>query len=70
MHKNSHPINIKKLVQMLTLAIALMVSCLVSANERHFTYIYETATLPAGTIELEPWVTMRMFRDDYYVRFD
>lgn len=70
MFKNSHSITIKQLIQVLTLVTALMVSCLVSANERHFTYTYETATLPAGAIELEPWVTMRMFRDDYYVRFD
>lgn len=40
------------------------------ANERHFTYTYETATLPAGTIELEPWTTVRMQHEDYFVGTD
>jgi hypothetical protein len=41
-----------------------------SANQRHFTYTYETATLPMGTAEIEPWTTVRLMREDYYVRFD
>src|SRR5690349_5873934 len=40
------------------------------ANERHFTYTYESATLPAGAVELEPWTTVRAWKDDYYLRFD
>jgi hypothetical protein len=41
-----------------------------SANQRHYTYIYETATLPMGAVEIEPWTTVRLMREDYYVRFD
>ena len=40
------------------------------ANERHFTYTYESATLPAGAAEIEPWTTWRVGREDYYNRFD
>lgn len=45
-------------------------SALASANERHFTYTYETATLPRGTVELEPWTTIRTWKDHYYLRLD
>jgi hypothetical protein len=33
------------------------------ADERKFTYSYESKTLPAGTWELEQWVTMRLSTD-------
>ncbi|MEZ4220316.1 MAG: DUF6662 family protein [Polyangiaceae bacterium] len=41
-----------------------------SANERHFTYTYETAVLQPGQVELEPWTTWRFKRQNYYSRFD
>jgi hypothetical protein len=41
-----------------------------AANERHFTYTYETGVLNPGAIEFEPWVTWRNGRSDYYNRFD
>lgn len=40
------------------------------ANERHFTYTYESAVLPAGATELEVWTTSRIGKEDYFVRFD
>src|SRR6266545_4508107 len=40
------------------------------ANERHFTYTYESAVLPPGAKELEVWTTPRIGKDSYYVRFD
>jgi hypothetical protein len=40
------------------------------ANERHFTLTYETATLPAGAIEIEPQTTFRMGREQYYLGMD
>jgi hypothetical protein len=40
------------------------------ANERHFTYTYESAVLPQGAKELEFWVTPRLGRDSFYSRFD
>src|SRR5262245_34530149 len=39
-------------------------------NERHFTYTYESAVLPAQAKEIEVWTTPRLGRDDYYARFD
>ena len=41
-----------------------------SANERHFTYTYESAVLPAGQRELEFWTTWRNGRAQYYSGFD
>lgn len=40
------------------------------ANERHFTYTYESATLPQGAREVEIWTTSRLGRNGYYSRFD
>lgn len=41
-----------------------------SANERHFTYTYESAVLPVGGKEIEVWTTPRIGKQDYFVRFD
>ena len=51
-------------------ALAALAPAKSRANERHFTYTYETATLPPGTVELEPWTTVKFGRDHYYARFD
>lgn len=51
-------------------ALTLLVPAIASANNRHFTYTYESATLPAGSAELEPWTTWRVGREQYYNRFD
>ncbi len=40
------------------------------ANERHFTWSYESATLPAGAVEIEPQTTFRMGREQYYLGMD
>jgi hypothetical protein len=40
------------------------------ANERHFTYTYESAVLPPGAREFELWTTHRTGRHDFYSRFD
>src|SRR5262245_41025086 len=40
------------------------------ANERHFTYAYETAVLPPGARELAVWTTPRIGKDTFYPRFD
>lgn len=40
------------------------------ANDRKFTYTYETAVLPPGGRELELWTTWRAGRNDYYSAFD
>jgi hypothetical protein len=49
---------------------SLLLGSLGYANERHFTYTYETATLPQGEVEFEPWTTIKFGRNDYYARFD
>ena len=49
---------------------ALLLCTTASANERHFTYTYETAVLPTGNVELETWTTLRAGKDDYYVALD
>ncbi len=36
----------------------LLLTPLLHANERRFAYTYETPTLPAGAVEIEPWTTL------------
>lgn len=40
------------------------------ANERLFTYAYESPVLPFGAMENELWTTARVMRDHYFLRFD
>ncbi len=40
------------------------------ASERHFTYTYDSSTLNAGDIELEPWTTYRVGRERHFERLD
>lgn len=42
----------------------------VRANERHFTFTYESAVLPKGGREIELWMTPRIGREEFYSRFD
>ena len=51
-------------------AIALGSATPAFANERHFTYTYESAVLPKGARELEIWTTARLGREEFYARFD
>jgi len=48
----------------------LLHSASAHANERHFAFAYETATLPAGTAEIEPWLTTRLGRSSYFARLE
>lgn len=48
----------------------LSVAASARANERHFTYSYESGVLPSGTRELEVWTTYRRGRSDYYSGLD
>jgi hypothetical protein len=41
-----------------------------AANDRHFTFTYESAVLPPGGRELEVWTTPRVGREEFFVRFD
>ena len=40
------------------------------ASQRRFTYTYESGVLTRGQIELEPWTTFRIGKEDYYSRID
>lgn len=55
---------------LLTLVLTTLAAPLAIANERHFTLSYETATLPAGAVEIEPQTTFRMGREHYYLGMD
>ena len=53
------------------ISVALLLSCAAAfANNRHFGYTYETATMAKGALELEVWSTARMGHSDYYSRLD
>lgn len=54
----------------LLLGACLSITSLASATERHFTYSYESGVLAPGQVELEPWTTVRVGRDDFYSRID
>jgi len=56
--------------KMKTLPILLLLGFSAFANNRHFGYTYETATMPKGARELEVWSTARMGRTDFYSRLD
>ncbi len=50
---------------------ALVVAALpAAANERHWAYTYETATLPKGVTEIEPWTTVKLQKKDYFARIE
>ncbi len=59
----------RRLARFLCLPV-LLVPAAAAANERHFTYTYETATLPAGDKEIEIWSTPRIGRERYFYRLD
>src|SRR5262249_40260331 len=52
------------------LGVLLGVPLLARANDRHFSYTYESAVLAPGEKELEVWTTYRNGRDTRYTRFD
>ncbi len=54
----------------LTLALSAIAAGHAVANDRHFGYVYETATMPVGMRELEVWNTASVGRADYYSRLD
>lgn len=50
--------------------LGILAAAPAQANERHFTYVYETNVLAPGVIEIEPWSTMRLGKDRYYTGID
>ena len=53
----------------LLLSFLIIGSHIVVANERSFTYTYESSVLNAGQREIEIWNTFHWQRQDYYRRF-
>jgi hypothetical protein len=51
------------------IALGLLVSQ-ADASERRFTYTYGSNVLNPGSVEFEPWTTVRAGRDDFYTRLD
>jgi hypothetical protein len=50
--------------------VALSGIMVTRAQDRLFTYTYQSTVLNKGQRELESWNTIRTGRDDFYVRFD
>ena len=50
--------------------VLLAVPLVARANDRHFSYTYESAVLAPNEKELEIWTTYRNGRDTRYTRFD
>jgi hypothetical protein len=64
---STHSLRLALLLTAASLAVLPFTS---SANERHFTYTYESAVLPPGAREVEVWSTARLGREGRYTRFD
>ncbi len=65
----------RKIPQAKLLPLAPLLACFglvppAHANDRHFSYAYETAVLAPGAREFEIWTTWRTGRDRYFSRFD
>ena len=57
-------------VLLLAVLSGALVPRVARANDRHFSYTYESAVLAPGEKELEVWTTYRNGRDTRYTRFD
>jgi hypothetical protein len=55
---------------LLFIGMSLSGTSLAHATERHFTYTYESGVLAPGHVELEPWTTVRVGREDFYSRIE
>ncbi len=62
--------NARHLQSVLFAAALTSLSGAALANGRHFVWTYESATLPEGEAEVEPWTTARFGKDAYDIRID
>ena len=53
-----------------SVAAVMMLASGALANERRFTYTYESLVLSPGDAEIEPWTTFRIGRESFYNRMD
>jgi hypothetical protein len=58
------------LVGMLVGGVVMVAAAPAQANERHYTYTYESAGMPEGARELEIWTTARYGRERFYSAID
>jgi len=59
-----------KELQMKCFVILLLLTSTVAAQDRIFTYTYQSNVLRAGEFEVEPWMTVRWGRESFYRRLD
>src|SRR4030095_5745677 len=62
--------NVRNVIALIVLAGLCIPVLKANASERRFTYTYESLVLNPGEIEIEPWTTFRIGKDDYFVRID
>jgi len=63
--------NVKKVFKVSTLMLFFIINYVgVNAQDRLFTYTYQSSVLGKGQRELEIWNTLRTGRSDYYSRLD
>ena len=62
----------RKLVLFVLAALAVVPAMVATADasERRFTYTYESLVMSQGEVEIEPWTTFRLGKEDYYSRID
>jgi hypothetical protein len=62
--------NVREVLCVAALSAAVAAVSDAHASQRRFTYTYESGTLTRGQVELEPWTTFRIGKEDYYARVD
>ncbi len=65
-----YSVRIAGLVSALCLGTIGFYTASAAATQRQFTYTYGSGVLSAGEVELEPWTTLRVGRDNFYSRLD
>jgi len=56
--------------QSILISIVLLAIGTIQAQDRSFTYTYQSSVLNKGQRDLESWNTVRIGRDDFYARYD
>ncbi len=59
-----------KRAALLVPSLLTLLTASAGASERHFAYTYESAVLPSGRIEIEPWNTFQLGKEGYFARLD
>lgn len=62
--------NARTILFALSLTATVAIATVSHASQRRFGYTYESGVLTRGQVELEPWTTFRLGKEDYYSRID